>query len=120
VPYEMDTYFPEARGRAVTVDELPGLFTPECEPVFVYHEDAGEDVVIASVHDGFSTVSLRRGDTWYWLEESPETEPVEITLCGLEAWVPAGVRVRPATGLAALLLAHDPPALLARFSWREQ
>jgi hypothetical protein len=43
-----------------------------------------------------------------------------IGWCGLEAWVPAGVLVRPGTGLAALRLAHDQPRLMTDFMWREQ
>lgn len=80
----------------------------------------GEDVLIVSVHDEFSTVSLLHDRTWYWLEESPDTDLVEIVLCGQEAWVPAGVMVRPETGLAALRLAHDVSRLLTQFMWREQ
>jgi hypothetical protein len=115
----METYLPYAAPRVVSPDELPALYAPDREPVFSYGTD-GEDVLIVSVHDGFSTVSLLHDRTWYWLAESPDDELVEILLCGQEAWVPAGARVRPETGLAALRLAHDVPRLLTEFGWREQ
>ncbi|MFD0784398.1 hypothetical protein ACFQZ8_10810 [Micromonospora azadirachtae] len=77
-----------------------------------------EDVLIVSLHDEFSTVSLLHG-TWHWLTESPATDLVEILRCGQEAWVPAGAPVRPETGLAALRLAADVPRLLTDLMWRE-
>ncbi|MEV5705762.1 hypothetical protein [Actinoallomurus sp. NPDC052274] len=119
MPYEMETYQPYTSSRVVTIDELAGLYVPDHEPVFAYG-CGGEDVLIVSVHEGFSTVSLLHDRTWYWLEESPDADPVEIVLCGQEAWVPAGAMVRPETGLAALRLAHDVPHLMTRFTWRAQ
>ncbi|MFR9778122.1 hypothetical protein ACL02O_18970 [Micromonospora sp. MS34] len=119
MPYEMETYLPYAAARVVPRDELPGLYSPGREPVFSYGA-GGEDVMIVSAHDGFSTVSLLHDRTWHWLEESADTTLVEIVLCGQEAWVPAGAMVRPETGLAALRLAHDVPRLLTEFRWREQ
>ncbi|MEV0400584.1 hypothetical protein [Actinoallomurus sp. NPDC050550] len=119
MPYEIETYQPYAASRVVEIDELPSLYVPDHEPVFAYGS-GGEDVLIVSVHDEFSTVSLLHDRTWYWLEESPDTDLVEIVLCGQEAWVPAGVMVRPETGLAALRLAHDVSRLLTQFMWREQ
>ncbi|GAA4593686.1 hypothetical protein GCM10023194_58580 [Planotetraspora phitsanulokensis] len=50
------------------------------------------------MHDEFSTVSLLHDRTWYWLEQSLDSDLVEIVLCGQEAWVPAGVLVRHETG----------------------
>ncbi|GAA1577363.1 hypothetical protein GCM10009678_70060 [Actinomadura kijaniata] len=117
--YEMETYRPYAASRSITADELPGLYVPDREPVFSYGCDE-DGAMIVSLHDGFSTVSLLHDGTWYWLEESPDSDPVEILLCGQEAWVPAGVMVRRETGLAALLLTPDLPRLLAEFTWREQ
>jgi hypothetical protein len=115
----METYRPYAASRVVTIDELRRLYTPDHEPVFSYGS-GGEDVLIVSVHEGFSTVSLLHDRTWYWLEESAESDLVEIVLCGQEAWVPAGAMVRPETGLAALLLADSVPQLMVEFTWREQ
>lgn len=115
----METYQPYAAPRVVTIDELPSLFVPDYEPVFTYG-DGLDDVVIVSVHDEFSTVSLLHDATWYWLEESSDWDLVEIVLCGLEAWVPAGAMVRHETALAALRLAHHVPQLMTRFMWREQ
>ncbi|MEU8299821.1 hypothetical protein AB0C04_21430 [Micromonospora sp. NPDC048909] len=117
--YEMETYLPYAASRVITLEELPGLYVPDHEPVFGYG-DGGEDVLIVSLHDEYSTVSLLHDRTWYWLTESPSAKLVEILLCGQEAWVPAGALVRPETGIAALRLAHDVPALLTEFRWREQ
>jgi len=85
--------------REITLDDLTELYVPDHEPVFAYGDDRG-DVLIVSLDEGFSTVSLERDDTWYWLVESPDTELVEITLCGMEAWLPKGALVRPETGLA--------------------
>ncbi|MEU8614785.1 hypothetical protein AB0C29_43045 [Actinoplanes sp. NPDC048791] len=119
MPYAMETHLPQAASRTITLDELPALYRPDHEPVFTYGDD-GDDALIVSLHDGFSTVSLLHDRTWYWLEESPDAELVEIVLCGLEAWVPAGVLVRPESGLAALRLAHDQPRLMTDFGWREQ
>jgi hypothetical protein len=119
MPYEMETYQPYAPSRVVTIDELPGLYVPDSEPVFAYNS-GGDDVMIVSVHDEFSTVSLLHDGTWYWLEESRDSELVEIVLCGQEAWVPAGAMVRSETGLAALRLAHDVAQLMTEFMWREQ
>lgn len=118
--YEMETYLPRAEPQVVTIDELPHLFTPEREPVFAYGEDGMDDVMIVSVHDDFSTVSLSVDDTWYWLEESSNWDDVEIVLAGQEAWVPAGALVRHETALAALMLAHDVPQLWTKFVWHEQ
>jgi hypothetical protein len=115
----METYQPYAASRVVTIDELPRLYVPDHEPVFTYG-GGGDDVMIVSVHDEFSTVSLLHDRTWYWLEQSPDSDLVEIVLCGQEAWVPAGVLVRHETGLAALQLAHDMPRLMTNFVWREQ
>ncbi|MBP2472828.1 hypothetical protein JOF53_001700 [Crossiella equi] len=117
--YEMETYQPYAESRVVTIGELPGLYTPDHEPVFSYGS-GGEDALIVSVHDEFSTVSLLHDHTWYWLEESQNSDLVEILLCGQEAWIPVGAMVRHETGLAALLLAHNVPQLMAEFTWREQ
>lgn len=119
MPYEIETYQPYVASRVVTLEDLPGLYTPDPEPVFTYGS-CGEDVLIVSLHDDFSTVSLLHDRTWYWLEESSDRDLVQILLCGQEAWVPAGVMVRPETGLAALRLAHDVPRLLTGFRWREQ
>ena len=113
----METYRPEQR-QTVRIDDLPRLYVPDREPIFSYGDH--DDVVIVSVHDAFSTVSLLHDNTWYWLEESADTELVEIVLCGLEAWVPAGTLVRHETGLAALRIANDIPRLLTEFRWREQ
>ena len=115
----METYEPYAASRIVTIDELRRLYRPDHEPVFSYGS-GGEDVLIVSVHEGFSTVSLLHDRTWYWLEESPDSTLVEIVLCGLEAWIPAGTMVRHETGLAALLLAHNVKQLMTEFTWREQ
>lgn len=115
----METYQPYVASQVVTIDELPSLYVPDHEPVFAYGTD-GDDVMIVSVHDEFSTVSLLHCRTWYWLEESPDSDLVEIVLCGQEAWVPAGAMVRHETKLAALRLAHDVPRLMTEFMWREQ
>ncbi len=118
VHYEIETYAPYAAPRVITLDELPGLFSPDHEPIFSYG-DGDEAVMIVSVHDEFSTVTLRHEDSDYLLAESSDWELVEIVLCGLEAWVPAGTLVRHETGLAALQMAHDVPRLLTEFVWRE-
>jgi hypothetical protein len=116
----METYQPYSEPRVVTIDELPDLFKADGEPVFAYGDGFDEDVMIVSVHHEFSTVSLRRDATWYWLAESEDWELVEIVLAGLEAWVPSGARVSHETALAALLLAHDVPQLMMQFIWHEQ
>ncbi|NUS55352.1 MAG: hypothetical protein HOV66_10915 [Streptomycetaceae bacterium] len=120
MPYEMETYSPYSAARQVTIEEIPALFRPDGEPVFAYGNGSDEDVLIVSVHDGFSTVSLRQDDTWYWLAESENWDEVEIVLAGLEAWVPAGACVRHETALEALRLAADVPRLTTEFTWREQ
>jgi hypothetical protein len=112
-------------------------------------DPSGGDRLIVSLDEDFSTVTLllalARGDrapshdgghhararspqgapgnvddTFSWLVESSDEEEVEILLCGQEAWIPAGAKVSPATGLAALRLAADLPRLLTEFMWRPQ
>jgi hypothetical protein len=119
MPYTMDIYSPRHEARVVGKDELAELYATVDEPIFTWN-DGGDDVLIVSVHDDFSTVSMLHDRTWYYLEESPATELVEILLCGQEAWVPAGVMLDRKTGLEALLLAHNFPELLTTFRWREQ
>jgi hypothetical protein len=119
MPYEMETYLPYMAPRVVMIDELPDLYVSDHEPIFTYGS-GGEDVLIVSVRDDFSTASLLHDRTWYWLVESAGSDLVEILLCGQEAWIPRGAMVRRETGLAALRLAHDVPRLLTEFMWREQ
>lgn len=60
----METYQPRAASRVVAIDELPGLYSPDHEPVFSYGS-GGEDVLIVSVHDEFGTISVLHDRTWY-------------------------------------------------------
>ena len=121
VRYEIETHFPRhTPPRTITVDELAELYVPDHEPVFAYGDGFDDDVLIVSLDEDFSTVSLRQDATWFWLVESADLHPVEITLCGLAAWIPAAAKLRPETGLAALRSAHDVPHLLTHFTWHEQ
>ena len=118
--YQIVTYSPlQTPPRDISFDELTGLYVADHEPVFTYGDDRG-DVLIVSLDERFSTVSLEQDDTWYWLVESSGNELVEITLCGMEAWLPRGALVRPETGLAVLRQAHDVPRLLTAHTWIEQ
>jgi hypothetical protein len=82
--------------------------------------DGGDQVLIVAVGDDYSIVSMLDDFTWYYLQVSPEEEPVEACLGGQDSLVPEGVILPKALGLEVLEKADDFPALLREYSWREQ
>jgi hypothetical protein len=58
--------------------------------------------------------------TWYYLQISPDEEPVEISLGGQDSLVPKGAILPKAFGLEVLEKAEDFPALQREYAWRAQ
>jgi hypothetical protein len=119
--FTLDIHSPSHTSRLVSDEELAGVYDSlGDDSVITWNDGSDKDVLIASVHAGFSTVSLRHEDTWYWLVSSDDASLVEIVLCGLEAWVPAGAILPRQAGLAALGSVTDVPGMLSKLRWREQ
>ena len=119
--FTLDTHSPSHTSRLVSDDELLSVYDSlGDDSVITWNDCGGDDVLIASVHDDFSTVSLRHEDTRYWLVMSEDARLVEIVLCGLEAWVPAGAILPRQVGLAALGSVEDVAGMLGKLRWREQ
>jgi hypothetical protein len=120
--YIIETWNPTHTSRQVSVEELEGFYEHirGSESADITWNNGGDDVLIVSVGEDTATVSLLHDATWYWLEVSPETELVEIELCGQEAFVPQGAMVPRHLGLEILLGAHEFPRLLTEYAWREQ
>ncbi len=122
VDLTLDTYRFGHEERRVSVEDLPAVYAhlQGSDAAAITWNNGGEQVLIVSVGDDDSTVSLLNDSTWYYLVISPEQELVEIELCGQEAWVPKGAILPKELGLDVLLGAHDFPRLLKNYSWREQ
>jgi hypothetical protein len=118
--YVLHSYSPRHTRRVVSTSDLEGIYASLNDAVLTWNDGGEDDVLIVSVDHGFSTVSLRREGTWYWLEASADTDLVEIQLCGQQAFVPAGVVVSRQAGLDALRSVAAGSDLLGEFSWREQ
>jgi hypothetical protein len=120
--YIIETWNPTHTSRQVSVEELVDVYEQirGSESADITWNDQGDHVLIVSVGEETATVSLLHDATWYWLKVSPETELVEIELCGQEAFVPKGAMAPRRLGLEILLGAHDFPRLLTEYAWREQ
>jgi hypothetical protein len=120
--YNIVTWNPTHISRYVSVEELVDVYAQirGSESADITWNNGGDRVLIVSVGEDTATVSLLQDATWYWLEVSPETELVEIELCGQEAFVPKGAMVPRRLGLEILLGAHDFPRLFTEYAWREQ
>jgi hypothetical protein len=120
--YVIETWNPTYASRQVSVEELADVYERirGNESADITWNSGGDDVLIVSVGEEVSTVSLLHEATWYWLEVSPETELVEIELGGQESFVPKGAIAPRRLGLEILLGAHDFPRLFREYAWREQ
>lgn len=120
--FKLDIYRRGHEERLINVEALPAIYAHlrSSDSATITWNDGGDQVLIVSVGENDSTVSLLNDFTWYYLEISPEKELVEIELCGQEAWVPQGVILPKNLGLEVLLGADDFPGLLKKYSWREQ
>jgi hypothetical protein len=119
----LELWSPEHTARAVPRDDLPAVYrelSGDQSPTLTWNDGGDDQVLIVSVADDFSTVSMLNDRTWYYLETSPEEDLVEIDLGGDDAYVPKGVLAPREFGLDVLLRADDFPYLLTEYMWREQ
>ena len=119
---ELDTGYPNRVTRVVGSDELDRVYGTVSEvdsPTFTWN-DLGDQVVIVTVGDESCTVSMLNDETWYYLEVSDDTEPVEVKIEGEMTLVPKGVVLPRATGLEVLKKTSNFDQVLSDFSWRPQ
>ncbi len=119
---EMDEWVPTYSTREVQLSDLPEIWRslPRERCFGFTWNDSGDEVIIVSVCDGYSTVSIVHDDTFYDLAISPEDGWREIEVLG--EWRPWPVRsILPRDmGLEVLLRCDEFDILRREFSWREQ
>ena len=98
-----------------TYERAPG----ESSPTFTWN-DLGDDVLIVSVGDDYSIVSMLTGGTWYYLQGSECTEEAEVNMAGQTTTMPRSVILERGQGLEVLKHAGDFMYLLKAYSWVEQ
>jgi len=119
---KLETFEPHLVTRLVSSDDLRGVYAGlegDNSSTLTWN-DGGNQVLIVAVGDDYSIVSMLDDFTWYYLQVSQDEEPVEACLGGQDSLVPKGVILPRALGLEVLEKAGDFPALLRKYSWREQ
>jgi hypothetical protein len=119
---ELDTGFPARTSRVVSPDELAGVYLSakgDESPTFTWN-NLGDQVLIVTVDDDLSTVSMLNDETWYYLEVSDDEDEVEIRIEGSMTLVPKGVVLPRNLGLEVLQKAEDFDRVLSDYSWRLQ
>ncbi|GLY05508.1 MULTISPECIES: hypothetical protein [Actinoplanes] len=114
--------FAPSRTREITLAELPGVWSelPSDDCFGLTWNDSGDDVIIVSVYDTYSTVTIGHDDTFYDLALSTDEGTQGAVVMG--EWVEWPTRsILPRDmGLTVLLKGNDFPSLLQEYTWREQ
>jgi hypothetical protein len=119
---ELDIGFPARETREVSSGELPDVYLGlkgEDSPTFTWN-NLGDRVLIVTVDDESSTVSMLNDDTWYYLEISEDEDEIEVMVEGAMTPVPRGVVLPRNLGLEVLQKADDFVRVLSEYSWRLQ
>lgn len=119
---ELDTGFPARTSRVVNPDELTGVYLGtkgDESPTFTWN-NLGDQVLIVTVDDDSSTVSMLTDETWYYLKVSDDEDEVEVRIEGSMTLVPKGVVLPRNLGLEVLQKTDDFDRILSDYSWREQ
>jgi hypothetical protein len=118
----LETYDPVYVKRLVAREDLRSAYTGlnSDQSATLAWNDGGDQVLLVAVGDDYSIVSMLDDSTWYYLQISPDEEPVQVSLGGQDSLVPKGAILPKALGLEVLEKAEDFPALLREYSWREQ
>ncbi len=119
---KFETYDPVYVKRLVPHEDLRSAYTglKNGQSATLTWNDGGDQVLIVAVWDDYSFVTMKDHFTWYYLQISPDEEPVQVSLCDEESVVPKGAILPKALGLEVLEKAEDFSALLREYSWREQ
>lgn len=119
---ELDIGFPARETREVSSGELPDVYLGlkgEDSPTFTWN-NLGDQVLIVTVDNESSTVSMLNDDTWYYLEISEDEDEIEVMVEGAMTPVPRGVVLPRNLGLEVLQKAEDFDRVLSEYSWRLQ
>lgn len=121
--YTIELFAPTHETRTVALDELPDEYAALKQansPTVSWESPDDSEVVIVSVGEDYSVVTLKAEETWYWLQTSDDDEPVEVDMGGTEGSVPRGAIAPRETGLEVLKNADDFAKLRTEHTWVEQ
>ena len=117
-----EEWVPGHRERVVEPGDLESTYrraSGASSPTFTWN-DLGDDLVIVSVGDDYSIVSMMTDDTWFYLRGSGPDEAMAVTMAGQEATVPGSAVLERAQGLEVLKQVDDFARLRSEHSWMEQ
>src|SRR5258708_36324965 len=103
-----ETWTPQHRESDIGIDELNSTYErarATDSPTFTWN-DLGDDVLIVSVGDDHSVVSMLTQDTWFFLRGSESEGEVEVVMAGHPATVPQSAPLERGLGLHVLLRGH--------------
>jgi hypothetical protein len=117
-----ETWIPAHRTQMVAMQDLPRVYrdaTEELSPSFTWN-DCGDEVLIVTLGDDYSTVTMLNKGTFYNLAISDSDEPAEILVSGDVTTWPEGQILPREMGLEVLLRAEDFQSVVRDYTWKEQ
>lgn len=120
--YLIEVWYPKHEETSVTGDKLPDVYASfkKRDSATVAWNSDGDEVLLVSVGDDYSVISLKSDGTWYYLVVSDDDEEVPVYMDGTDAYVPRKVMAPRELGLTVLLRADDFPGLRTDYMWDEQ
>lgn len=119
---KFETWVPTHQARLVSEQDLPGVYrdvSGNSSPTFTWN-DGGDQVLIVSVGDDYSTVTMLNDSTFSCLVVSDDDELREVDIAGQSSMIPSGAVLPRNVGLEVLARADDFNALIEEYSWKEQ
>ncbi|WP_438489220.1 hypothetical protein [Streptomyces sp. S186] len=119
---KFETWVPTHETRMVDLADVPLVYREAKEsasPTFTWN-DLGDEVLIVTVGDDYSTVSLMREDTFYNLAVSDSDDMREIQVSGDTTMWPEGQILPREMGLEVLSRVPDVESLVRDYRWEEQ
>lgn len=120
--YLVEVWYPEHEKTTVTGDKLPDRYASfkERDSATVAWNSDGDEVLLVSVGDDYSVISMLSDGTWYYLVVSDDEEEVSVYMDGTDAYVPRKAMAPRELGLTVLQRADDFPGLRTDYLWDEQ
>jgi hypothetical protein len=118
----VERWNPYCRQTKVGLADLPEVLAtvPEDTSMGLALDDGADDCVIVTVEPEFSTVTMLRDRTFYYLRISDDSEEETILVAGEEITWPKGCLLPRPMGTQVLLEAGDRETVWDRYSWVEQ